>query len=221
MKNHPSNSEPAMLGATIDQILTQLKSGNTGNGSTSEPSGRVRLRLQTEPRRRWLASVARTLQGIEAEILGPLRQVVAGESAWPLFLHGPAGCGKTCAGLALCDHANGWYWTVPQLCAEVIESQQGRLRNVEGSPIWPPVFWSHVARRALVVLDELGCRDKVSLHHYECVKELMDCRAGKPLVCLSNLGPDALDRIYDRRIASRLCGGTVVALHGRDRRIEP
>jgi DNA replication protein DnaC len=151
-----------------------------------------------------------------------LRQLVAGEAPWPLVLHGPAGTGKTAASLCLLDYAGGEYWTVSGFCKLMIQSEQGRLEWSEcgrGGVVWPEQLWNRVAAAPLVVLDELGCRDKVSDAHYENVKTVIDERKGKPFVAISNHPLSQLAAIYDDRVFSRLSEGTVVELAGADRRV--
>ena len=70
-----------------------------------------------------------------------------------------------------------------------------------------------------VILDEIGGRDRVSDHHYEAVKTLLDVRQGKPLMVLSNLGLSEIEKVYDDRIASRLATGTIVRVDAKDRRL--
>lgn len=80
-------------------------------------------------------------------------------------------------------------------------------------------LWTELAESNLVVLDEIGGRERVSDHHYETVKRILDDREGRPLICLSNLDAARLAAIYDDRIVSRLMAGTTVILSGRDRRL--
>jgi hypothetical protein len=152
-----------------------------------------------------------------------IRALVGGKSPWPLLLHGPAGTGKTCAALALLDHGGGEYFTAWGLAEAAIQSQQGRMRRCDGAgdgyTVYPDEFWRQVGEEPLVVLDELGCRERVSDHHYECVRRLLDERIGLPLVAISNLPLSRLAQVYDDRVASRLGAGTVVGLGGEDRRL--
>lgn len=86
--------------------------------------------------------------------------------------------------------------------------------------LWPEKLWAKLARAHLVVVDELGSRDRVSDHHYECVKRIIDERQGQPLALASNHDIEALARLYDDRIASRIAAGTVLGLDGDDRRLK-
>jgi DNA replication protein DnaC len=166
--------------------------------------------------------VRRSIAGIPQALRVDLRACVVGEAPWPLFIHGPAGVGKTCAGLCLLDYAGGEYHTAAGLCALLIQSQQGRLEwhhEGYGGTLWPEKLWQRLRRAPLVVLDEIGGRDRISEHHYEAVKTLLDERAGRPLLVMSNLSVPEIERLYDDRIASRLAAGTVVELTGQDRRL--
>jgi DNA replication protein DnaC len=183
----------------------------------------ARLHLSRDPpAQRQAPRIVRTLAEIDPNLRQAIRQLVAGELAWPLFLCGPCGVGKTCAALCLLDHAGGEYHTVRGLCDLLIQAQQGRLewsREGRGGILWPEKLWARLAGAPLVVLDELGGRERVSDHHYEAVKTLVDERHGKPFVVLSNLPLSAIAGLYDDRLFSRLGAGTVVALEGEDRRI--
>ncbi len=147
-------------------------------------------------------------------------KLTKGELPWPLLMLGPAGSGKTCAALCLLDHAGGFYYTAAGLCEVFIQAQQGRLTMpVNGRLVYPENLWAELAGTALVVLDELGAREKVTEFHYDTMKRLLDEREGRPLICVSNLNIGQLGRIYDDRVASRLAAGTAVALDGTDRRL--
>lgn len=110
------------------------------------------------------------------------------------------------------------------MCETLIQSQQGRLQWEgigHGGTIWPEKFWEKVATAPLVVLDEIGCREKVSDANYEAVRRCIDERYSKPFVCISNLELADVSRLYDARVVSRLAAGTVVSVEGSDRRIQP
>lgn len=197
----------------------------TASTTASAPSpGRTKLLLRAEGAVKHLPGTARSLAMIPPPLRDEVRRLVAGEAPWPLFVSAPAGVGKTCAALCLLDHAGGLYYTATGLASAVIEAQQGRLtwrEEARNGTLFPEALWRWLAREPLVVLDELGSRDRVSDHHYECVKRLLDERHGKPLVVLSNLDLARVGQLYDDRVASRLAAGTVIRLEGRDRRLSP
>lgn len=145
--------------------------------------------------------------------------------AWPIFLHGPAGTGKTCAALCLLDLVQAGdfltYLTVSELAERLIDCQQERLEfpGFHADMISPATFWDLIAARRLFVLDELGVRDKVSEFAYEATKRAIDARHGKPFVAISNIGLDDIAKVYDARVMSRLAAGTVIEISGDDRRL--
>lgn len=187
----------------------------------SPPSTRAKLQLLDKPECKILPAVQRSIAEIDKTVRDTIRSLVDGEAPWPLFLHGPAGTGKTCAGLCLVDHTPGsMYWTLSKLCSHLIEVQHDRVTNSAGYHVTIEKFWNSVSAAKVVVLDEIGCRDRVSDHVYEAAKTVLDVRHGKPLVCVSNLELEKLEALFDDRIASRLCEGTVMKLGGKDRRLK-
>jgi hypothetical protein len=83
-----------------------------------------------------------------------------------------------------------------------------------------PILQSESDR--LVVLDEIGARQKVTDLHYSAVKEFADVREldhSGVAIYISNLEPMQLANVYDDRIASRLLCGTWYKLDGKDRRM--
>lgn len=159
---------------------------------------------------------------IEAGLRCQIRGCINGELPWPLFVHGPAGTGKTCAGLCVMDFGGGSYHTASSLCLLLIRSQQGRLDwsyEGRGGPIPPEELWVRMGHEPFVILDDLASKDRVTDHHYEVVKTLLDVRQSKPLMVTSNLALPEIEKVYDDRIASRLAAGTVVRLEGNDRRL--
>lgn len=151
-----------------------------------------------------------------------IENTFSGKAAWPLFVYGSAGTGKTCAGLCLLDYCGGVYFSVGGLCQHMIEANKGQLcrfQDQEGPSLSPSRLWQLIHNSTLAVLDELGARSTVSDFHYDCVKRFLDERQGKPLLVLSNHPLDRLEKLYDDRVASRLAAGTVVELCGKDRRL--
>ena len=176
------------------------------------------------PSRTIMPHVFRELAEIDPGLRLLLRDLLNGKAPWPLLLHGPVGVGKTCAALCVLDYAGGMYVTVAELTDRTRWAQQGRLfttgetgcqyEQSEGG------YWCKVKRAAVAVLDEIGTRQQVSAHHSCCVQRFTDERSGMPSILLSNLQPDHLAEVYDDRIVSRLCAGSVVKLSARDRRLD-
>lgn len=141
------------------------------------------------------------------------RLLVTGGAPWPLFLYGGVGVGKSCAVLALTDFIPGAvYLTAAEFVSRHTAAITGRGEKIN---------WDRMTGKncPLVVLDELGAREKVSDTGYEAIIRLLDARDNWPLVVVSNLDGDGIARIYDARIASRIMAGSQFELRGEDRRI--
>lgn len=191
----------------------------------SRPSpARPSVRLLKEPKVVHHPQTARNLAAIPDHVRRAIRGCLTGETNWPLFLHGPAGTGKTCAALCLLDHVGGEYFTVGDLCEKLNQSAMGRLewsREGRGGTLWPDRFrLIYLSQPVLLVLDELGLRDTVSDAHYESVYRAVELRMGRPFVVISNHPLERLEKIYDARTVSRLGAGTLVEVSGADRRLQ-
>lgn len=186
-------------------------------GSTIDRPGLARLILHPDPGVRQLRlEVPRDRARIPSVLAAALRDCSEGRSPWPLFAHGPAGVGKTCAGLYLCDRvARGSvvFTDFAGMCGRMADAKNGR------DTLTAEQLWRRWAGNGLCVLDEIGLRDTVSDHVYEVAQRAIDLRAGKPLLVLSNLDLNALARVFDDRVASRLASGTVVHVDGPDQRL--
>jgi DNA replication protein DnaC len=131
---------------------------------------------------------------------------------WPLFISGPVGAGKTLAALALADRVESAIYLTPDgLCSTILESEPAVVREL----------WTTIERKALVIVDELGARERVSDFNYVSLKRAVDARdqhAGRAAVYISNLPGGELAKLFDDRLASRILCGTRYTLTGRDRR---
>ncbi len=165
-----------------------------------------------EPRRadtyRVRPDVSRSLDGVDDALRAVLRLLTAGRRAWPLFLAGPVGVGKTRAALMVCDLAEfARYWAV----GDVLDLMAAKD---------PPWDWPKTPR--LAILDELGTRDTHAdargRWEYDAVKQFLDWRENRPAIYISNHTLGTLEKLYDKRIASRLGAGTQYFLGGPDRR---
>lgn len=205
------------MGASRAAEWDDLVASSLRRASTTT-STRASLRLSATPRPLHLAHKARELGRIAPRLRLAIRSAVRGESPWPLVLSGRAGVGKTCAALCLLDHAGGLYFTAGGLADAAIQASKGTLRTPGGGSVGPAALWAEIGSTALVVLDELGARERVSDWHYEQVKRLLDDREGKPLIVVTNLKLAEVTQLYDDRVASRLSAGTVVGVDGPDQR---
>ena len=162
----------------------------------------------------------RVVAQIDTKLCDTIQGAIDGRLRWPLLLLGEAGSGKTCAALCMIDKFGGWYITLPELCALIIQAQQGQLSWSSGFRRFESDIWSAWRNAHLVVLDEIGARATVSDHHYETIKYAMDHRQGKPAVFISNHEKVSdLAGLYGDPISSRLASGTQEWLKG-DRRVD-
>lgn len=157
-------------------------------------------------------------------VLEVFRGLVSARLSWPLFLHGPAGTGKTSAALALLDYVagEGFFYTANGLADEQIEASKGVLswhREGLSGTLTLDMLRRQLGRADLVVVDELATRERVNDWPYQCLLDLLDRRRALPLIVMGNHDLSTVERIYDDRIASRLAAGTVLHLQGRDRRL--
>ncbi len=171
-----------------------------------------------------MRSIHRDIDLIDPALRSKIREVCLGRSGWPITIIGPAGTGKTCAALCMLDRIarvmNGGpeggrrYITTADLILAI------NVHRRSDTPAKERTFWKEWKRCKLVVLDEIGAREKVTDAHYEILKMAIDYRQDQPAVYLSNLPISTLAEIYDDRIASRLQSGTVIDLtNWRDRRV--
>lgn len=161
----------------------------------------------------------------ESQLTGDARttfnDLVMGKVPWPLYLHGLAGRGKTCAGLCLIDRTCGEWWDLPALCDTLNQAQYQSYFNDAGYREYPSTIWTNWRDARVGFLDEVGTRSKVTDTHYDVLRRALDAREGKPAVYMSNLALAEIASVYDDRIASRLASGTVLELTGEDRRLTP
>ena len=132
------------------------------------------------------------------------------QSEWPLYMYGRPGTGKTClAALIYAAYNRQPLWRrADELLIEIGTSRAdgyGTLKTkLDGSPC--------------VFLDDLGVRPPTEAMT-QALFDLMELRTRRPLVIVSNHTPDALAKIYDERIVSRITAGTTLEIVGQDRRV--
>jgi DNA replication protein DnaC len=170
-----------------------------------------------------------------------MQELIAGRAPWPLYLHGPAGTGKTSAALAMLDACgpapaklrcsspilNDWFAgfldtrNLPRL---KIGCDKGRFQWRRGADSGD-LSWEMLARAAqkapVFALDEIGLAREASDFSREILIEVLNWRCNdpvRPVVVTSNRDPDELAAAYDERVASRILCGTVFHLGGPDRR---
>lgn len=149
---------------------------------------------------------------VDPALVEIFRRLVAGELRWPLYLHGPAGSGKTSAALALCDVIEtAIHCTADGICDLEMSGDRGQAAS----------NWAAIRDKHLAVLDEIGARSTVADLHFSLAKKFCDLReqhAQRVAVYISNVRPQAIRTLYDDRVFSRMTAGTIFHLEGRDRR---
>ena len=194
------------LGDQFDKLTTLHESG-----SSAGSDGRRRLRMRNESVAQQMPDLYRKMASVPKDLVVTFRLLATAQLPWPLFLHGDVGTGKTLAALCLADFATtSRYWTLDTLCDKVMDPE---TKTQE--------MWRQIQEKELTILDELGERSKVGDLLYTTVKKHLDLReqhAGRVGIYISNLTPDQLVQMFDKRIVSRLTAGTVLELSGDDRR---
>lgn len=227
----PCDSPPGRSSATgttsqrIKPLVEAASALNLGSTTTSQPSTYAVLEPRFNPLKLrppiWPMPIkAREWNRIDQRLRAAMISLFEGKRAWPLFLHGEPGSGKSCAGLAVVDWCgHGIYVNMKHLCEGLIDAQQGRVA-FEMSGVTENLLWGDWAAANLCVLDEVGLREKASDHHYETLLKALDSRidAGRPLIVISNVDHVEIAKLYDDRIGSRIASGTVVQVSG-DRRL--
>jgi DNA replication protein DnaC len=167
-----------------------------------------------------LPHVPRSLAEVAPVLRKALKNLLAGQAAWPLYVFGLAGRGKTCAALCAIDAVtiqqgfDGWDGVLPIQAGHlwtVEDLVQAHLHNDSD-------VWDRLRSVDLAVIDELGVRSAATDLEYVSVKRAADIREFRPAIWISNHPPAKIRQIYDERIYSRICCGVVVELKGKDRR---
>ena len=142
---------------------------------------------------------------VDPHLRSIFRSLAAGKAKWPLFLHGPTGTGKTCAVLAFSDFVKAALYFLAEELADAI---------MAGG-----IVWQRIGECQLAICDEVGARERIGDLHYQAIKRFADLRDHRPAIYVSNCHPDALGKLYDDRIVSRVLCGTWYECQGEDRRM--
>lgn len=157
------------------------------------------------------------------------------EHAWPVYLTGPTGTGKTSLA-AYCFRGTIGHWAEqcqvdqqwprwvvwPEFCAGLmsaringmtIEHEDGRTYHADEK-----AWWRRWSTRRTVVVDEIGIRAASNVK-IEAMWQLLECRRGLPTILTGNLGEKEIRNTFDDRILSRILQGTWIEIKGDDRRV--
>jgi DNA replication protein DnaC len=132
------------------------------------------------------------------------------ESEWPLYIHGKPGTGKTCiAALIYGAYKRRPMWRrADELLIEIGTSRADGYAALK----------EKLQKSPCVFMDDLGVRQPTEAMT-QAMFDLMELRARRAMVIVSNHTPDALAKIYDERIVSRITAGTTLYIGGKDQRV--
>jgi DNA replication protein DnaC len=158
--------------------------------------------------------------------------------AFPIYMFGPPGRGKTSA--AACCYRSAVCRSQFITCLEFVRLVQ-QCRTSEDhrcyalnpeyghseTQLWEQfvngkVDFGWKPERAtvdLLVVDDIGIRTP-SDSVFGIVYELIDRRGRRPTILTGNLEPEDLYSVFDGRVASRILSGTTIKVTGTDRRLE-
>ena len=165
-----------------------------------------------------------TFDGIKPKLSQAIVKAVA-EQAWPVFIHGKPGTGKSFA-LALFYAAwkqtqHAYWYPLETFVADVTQCRgSGHVAKEYNGQTFDrteSTLWRFAGSDHLWCVDDFGTRD-VTNAGFEIVFRLMDTRARLPTIVTSNLSLSQVATLYDERISSRLGAGTVIEVTGADRR---
>ena len=144
----------------------------------------------------------------QAEQVRQMLRAVQREAAWPLYIYGNPGSGKTCiAALIYEAFTRRPMWSrADDFLLEYVDRGDGRKAlqaKVDGTPC--------------LFLDDLGVRPPTP-PMLQAIFDVLEMRKGRPIVIVSNHDLRKLSELYDERIVSRLSAGTVLEIRGADRR---
>jgi chromosomal replication initiation ATPase DnaA len=201
--------------------MEQHKSqSETLQGSTTEQtSGPIYPTLRSQKPNRWQRpNLPRENGKVKPEMIQAFKRLGAGLLPWPMYLHGGTGTGKTCGALLFADIVYGSRYMTME---EVLDTEMLSDNN-EDNIIDKRQMWRSIKDCELLILDEIGERQKIGDLYATVLKRILDIREteqGNRSIYISNLSPQALSKLLDDRIMSRLMRGTRFHLEGPDRRI--
>jgi len=187
---------------------------STAGASGTGPTWNSRLAIRADgATRRLLPEIKRSMSLVDSQLRDVLRDLANGVRPWPLLLTGAAGGGKTFAALSLCDFVQtAGFWTLETACDAILARGDEKARLIREARV-----------KNLLVLDEIGIRDRTGDLERTTLKRILDLREqlqGRRTVVISNRTPSELAAVYDDPIVSRLACGTRFTLDGADRRMK-
>jgi predicted ATPase len=224
MDEHMDKELLAIRDNLVRLSVSRANTPESESGSTWEPSPEEmeRQRLVQMKARAEAAGVPIRFQAAKPEDIDPFtwsqyEEALADKEG--LFLHGPAGTGKThlavAAMHALPRHRGERFVSVPELLME--------LRNTfrDGERVSEIDIIDRYASAPLLILDDLGA-EKSTDFAIQALYIIIDRRYARmlPTIITSNLSVDEIAEKVGDRIASRIAGMCkVIEMQGKDRRI--
>lgn len=202
------------------------------------------LMAKTASSRNWMdgSNAARVLRDVPAAAVercpaGLMESIrdAHRKRAWPIYLTGPTGTGKSSAAACCfrraiatdCEAAsndNQWprYITWPVFCSRLITARVDgiTIQNEDGRTYQADeaAWWRRWSTKRLVVIDEIGLRTANEVRH-EAMWQLLEHRRGLPTIVTGNLDAEGLTNTFDDRVLSRLLAGTWIRVGGVDQRL--
>lgn len=163
--------------------------------------------------------ISRSTKQVSPELLVIMQRLACGLSPWPLFLYGPSGTGKTCGSLLFSDIVIGsMYYSIDDVIRAEMLSDYSDDSRIEKAQVWRNIKYS-----SLLIIDDIGERDKIGDLYTSVLKRILDLREVEQYgraIYISNQSPAELGKLMADRIMSRMMRGTKYLLDGSDRRAE-
>ena len=190
-----------ILAERVRQAALKARPALTMQGKTAASQAKARQL----PEGYEFADWAQVRQGEQVQ---QLLRAVRDDAAWPLYIYGNPGSGKTCIAALIyerCTRRPMWS-RADDFLLEYVDRGDHRKAlqaKVRGTPC--------------LFLDDLGVRPPTP-PMLQAIFDVLEMRKGRPVVIVSNHDLRKLSEIYDERIVSRLSAGTVLEIRGQDRR---
>lgn len=152
------------------------------------------------------------------------------QSGWPLYLFGSPGHGKTCFAALVYASVGGYgesgsmWYGCRKVLGQLAVSRSNQDAMVEefcrdGSfqqvDYW--TAWNRIRSIGLAVFDDLGATPLTETQS-GMLCEILDARTGMPTIITGNLGKQAMSKIADGRLVSRVFSGTPIEFIAQDHR---
>lgn len=145
--------------------------------------------------------------------------------AWPIYLFGAVGRGKSFAAALAYVRCRGTVTLLPycdlinmSIRVEKDGEVSRMLDNGQCIEFTPGQWWRWLSDVGLLIVDEIG----TGMQHEwraEMLWKVLEVRKDKPLIMTANLTPDGIKKHFDdARIHSRISAGTLIEVVGIDQR---